>query len=116
MWWHALLLEVDGVAVAMEAVPKSLAQASVELQRVARSYMHMAPSTDREAPGVAELFVHLPAGAASARLSVPFDKAFLHVDEYMPDANHGFDIEGAMVTVELLHTPAQGRAMHEQNW
>ncbi|KAG8089812.1 hypothetical protein GUJ93_ZPchr0011g28859 [Zizania palustris] len=34
----------------------------------------------------------------SATLSLDFDKGFLHIDEYPPDANQGFDIPSALVT------------------
>ncbi|KAL6968005.1 hypothetical protein U1Q18_033809 [Sarracenia purpurea var. burkii] len=60
--------------------------------------MRVSPSEDKVSPGVMEMVLKLPCGVKSAALTVEFDKGFLHIDEYPPDANQGFDIPSALVS------------------
>ncbi|XP_010547095.1 PREDICTED: GPI transamidase component PIG-T-like isoform X2 [Tarenaya hassleriana] len=63
----------------------------------------VSPSTDKLSPGVMEMMLELPCGVKSAALSLEFDKGFLHIDEYPPDANQGFDIPSALISFPDHH-------------
>ncbi|AET39873.1 GPI-anchor transamidase subunit GPI16 Ecym_5085 [Eremothecium cymbalariae DBVPG len=56
------------------------------------------PAKDRERPTHLEYRMTIPANSTFA-LSYQFDKSLLKYAEYPPDANHGFEIESAVVTV-----------------
>lgn len=56
------------------------------------------PAIDRQRPTHLEYNLKVPPNSTFA-LSYQFDKALLKYAEYPPDANHGFDIESAVVTV-----------------
>lgn len=60
--------------------------------------LHVSPSEDKVSPGMLEMVLTFPCGMQSAALSVDFDKGFLHIDEYPPDANQGFDIPSAVIS------------------
>ncbi|KAK4751060.1 hypothetical protein SAY87_004542 [Trapa incisa] len=60
--------------------------------------IHISPSEDKVSPGVMEMVLKLPCGVKSATITLEFDKGFLHIDEYPPDANQGFDIPSAIIT------------------
>lgn len=60
--------------------------------------INVSPSKDKVSPGVMELVLKLPCCLKSATLSIDFDKGFLHIDEYPPDANQGFDIPSAVIS------------------
>uniref|UniRef100_A0A5B6ZL66 Putative GPI transamidase component PIG-T n=1 Tax=Davidia involucrata TaxID=16924 RepID=A0A5B6ZL66_DAVIN len=60
--------------------------------------MRVSPSEDKVSPGLMEMVLKLPCGVKSAALTLEFDKGFLHIDEYPPDANQGFDIPSAVVS------------------
>ncbi|KAK4409198.1 GPI transamidase component PIG-T [Sesamum angolense] len=59
--------------------------------------IHVSPSEDKVSPGVMEIVLRLPCSVSTAALTLEFDKGFLHIDEYPPDANQGFDIPSAVV-------------------
>ncbi|PIN26202.1 GPI transamidase complex [Handroanthus impetiginosus] len=59
--------------------------------------IHVSPSEDKVSPGVMEIVLRLPCSVKTAALTLEFDKGFLHIDEYPPDANQGFDIPSAVV-------------------
>ncbi|KAL0436168.1 UNVERIFIED_CONTAM: GPI transamidase component PIG-T [Sesamum radiatum] len=59
--------------------------------------IHVSPSEDKVSPGVMEIVLRLPCSVNTAALTLEFDKGFLHIDEYPPDANQGFDIPSAVV-------------------
>lgn len=69
--------------------------------------MRVVPSEDKVSAGVMELTLRLPCGVRSAALTVEFDKGFLHIDEYPPDANQGFDIPSAVVVFGDFETSMQ---------
>lgn len=83
VYYHTLQIFVDGK-------PQSV--------RHLVTKMRVSPSEDKVSPGVMELALKLPCGIMSAALTVDFDKGFLHIDEYPPDANQGFDIPSAVVS------------------
>ncbi|AAS52253.2 ADR333Cp [Eremothecium gossypii ATCC 10895] len=56
------------------------------------------PARDRERPTHLEYQMVIPANTTFA-LTYQFDKSLLQYAEYPPDANHGFEIESAVVTV-----------------
>ncbi|CAK9159180.1 unnamed protein product [Ilex paraguariensis] len=60
--------------------------------------MHVSPSEDKVSPGLMEMTLRFPCGVRSAVITIEFDKGFLHIDEYPPDANQGFDIPSAVVS------------------
>ncbi|KAH7576369.1 hypothetical protein ACOSQ2_003552 [Xanthoceras sorbifolium] len=65
--------------------------------------IHVSPSKDKISPGVMEMILKLPCGLESAALNLEFDKGFLHIDEYPPDANQGFDIPAAIISYPDFH-------------
>ncbi|XP_054781736.1 uncharacterized protein LOC129288945 isoform X2 [Prosopis cineraria] len=65
--------------------------------------MHVSPSEDKVSPGVMELVLKFPCDMKSAVLNLEFDKGFLHIDEYPPDANQGFDIPSAIISFPNFH-------------
>lgn len=60
--------------------------------------IRVSPSEDKISPGVMEMVLKLPCGVKSAALTLEFDKGFLHISEYPPDANQGFDIPSAVIS------------------
>ncbi|KAG6722029.1 hypothetical protein I3842_03G141300 [Carya illinoinensis] len=65
--------------------------------------MRVSPSEDKVSPGVMELVLKFPCDIKSAVLTLEFDKGFLHIDEYPPDANQGFDIPSAIISFPNFH-------------
>ncbi|GAV70711.1 Gpi16 domain-containing protein/PUB domain-containing protein, partial [Cephalotus follicularis] len=65
--------------------------------------MHVAPSKDKVSPGLMEMVLKLPCSVKSAALTLEFDKGFLHIDEYPPDANQGFDIPSAAISFPNIY-------------
>ncbi|PON58898.1 GPI transamidase component PIG-T [Parasponia andersonii] len=60
--------------------------------------IHVSPSEDKVAPGLMEMILKFPCGTKSAVVTLEFDKGFLHIDEYPPDVNQGFDIPSAVIS------------------
>ncbi|XP_050363730.1 uncharacterized protein LOC126782516 [Argentina anserina] len=60
--------------------------------------MRVSPSVDKLSPGVMEMLLKFPCEMKSAALTLDYDKGFLHIDEYPPDANQGFDIPSAIIS------------------
>lgn len=56
------------------------------------------PAVDRARPTHLEYLITVPANTSFA-ISYQFDKSLLQYAEYPPDANHGFEIESAVITV-----------------
>ncbi|KAI4354348.1 hypothetical protein L6164_003218 [Bauhinia variegata] len=69
--------------------------------------MRVSPSEDKVSPGLMELVLKFPCDLKSAVLSLEFDKGFLHIDEYPPDANQGFDIPSAIISFPNVHAGLQ---------
>ncbi|XP_062020608.1 uncharacterized protein LOC133736992 isoform X2 [Rosa rugosa] len=69
--------------------------------------MRVSPSVDKLSPGVMEMLLKFPCGMKSAAITLDFDKGFLHIDEYPPDANQGFDIPSAIISFPNFHTSMQ---------
>jgi len=57
------------------------------------------PGSDRERPTVFEAQLLVPRDASHARVSATFEKAFLRLGEFPPDANRGFDLPPAVLTL-----------------
>uniref|UniRef100_A0A0D3HLT4 GPI transamidase component PIG-T n=1 Tax=Oryza barthii TaxID=65489 RepID=A0A0D3HLT4_9ORYZ len=83
VYYHSLQIFIDGNSKAISEVVEKI---------------HVTPSEDKHLPGTLEMLLRLPCSMESATLSLDFDKGFLHIDEYPPDANQGFDIPSALVT------------------
>uniref|UniRef100_A0A0D9XS15 GPI transamidase component PIG-T n=1 Tax=Leersia perrieri TaxID=77586 RepID=A0A0D9XS15_9ORYZ len=83
VYYHSLQIFIDGNSKAISDVVDKI---------------HVTPSEDKLLPGSLEMLLRLPCGMQAATLSLDFDKGFLHIDEYPPDANQGFDIPSALVT------------------
>ncbi|KAH1217332.1 GPI transamidase component PIG-T [Glycine max] len=69
--------------------------------------MHVSPSEDKVSPWVMEMILQFPCEMKSAVLSIVFDKGFLHIDEYPPDVNQGFDIPSAIISFPDFHAGLQ---------
>ncbi|KAL9382121.1 hypothetical protein Peur_025156 [Populus x canadensis] len=66
--------------------------------------MHVFPSKDKISPGMMEMVLKLPCGVKSAALILEFAlRDFLHIDDYHPDANQGFDILSAAISLPNFH-------------
>ncbi|KAB2057147.1 hypothetical protein ES319_A11G149400v1 [Gossypium barbadense] len=65
--------------------------------------IHVSPSKDKMSPGVMEVVLKLPCRVNTAALTIEFDKGFLRIDEYPPDANQGFDIPSAIISFPNFH-------------
>lgn len=59
---------------------------------------HYQPAVDRKRPSHMELTITIPAHETLS-LHYQFDKSLLLYAEYPPDANHGFSVEPAVITV-----------------
>lgn len=91
-WYMRLYLHT--LEVEVQAAPAGQNYAKDDFIR-AVSYR---PAADRARPSQLELQVTLPP-ATSISLSYDFDKSLLYIEEYPPDANHGFEIAPAILTV-----------------
>ncbi|KAF9669746.1 hypothetical protein SADUNF_Sadunf14G0139500 [Salix dunnii] len=89
VYYHSLQLFVDDQLKAVGAFVEKI---------------HVIPSKDKISPGMMEMVLKLPCGVKSAALTIDFDKGFLHIDEYPPDANQGFDIPSAAIAFPDFHT------------
>lgn len=92
VYYHTAKIFVDGI-------PQSLGDVIEK--------MHVSPSEDKVSPGVMETILRLPCDMKSASLTLEFDKGFLHIDEYPPDANQGFDIPSAIISFPDFQTCLQ---------
>ncbi|KAF6168386.1 hypothetical protein GIB67_018226 [Kingdonia uniflora] len=83
LYFHTLQVVIDGrLEIVTEVVEK----------------IRVAPSEDRVSLGVMEMVMRLPCSVKTAALTIEFDKGFLHIDDYPPDANQGFDIPSAVIS------------------
>jgi phosphatidylinositol glycan class T len=67
----------------------------------AKAAAFIRPAEDRRSPGLLELALSLPSAASAALLTMEFEKAFLTLPEYPPDANHGFEVAAAVLHVQV---------------
>ncbi|OAY32794.1 GPI transamidase component PIG-T isoform X1 [Manihot esculenta] len=89
VYYHTLQLYVNGQPKAVGDVIEKI---------------HVSPSKDKISPGVMEMVLQFPCDVKSAVLTLEFDKGFLHIDEYPPDANQGFDIPSAAISFPNFYT------------
>ncbi|KAF9900966.1 hypothetical protein BX616_002432 [Lobosporangium transversale] len=68
--------------------------------------MYYQQAVDRARPAVLELALNLPSHS-KIKFSISFDKVFLKYTEHPPDANRGFDIGYAVITVPLARQKGQ---------
>ena len=90
---HTLAVEIDGVSI---PVPTS---GAVERKGGPVEALRWVPGVDRRRPSTMELQLYVPASASVARISFKFEKAFLRISEFPPDANRGFDLPAAFVSL-----------------
>ncbi|ONK58087.1 uncharacterized protein A4U43_C09F7980 [Asparagus officinalis] len=83
VYYHTLKIFIDGKPQIVSDVVEN---------------MRISPSEDKVSPGMLELMLRFPCNMQSASLVLDFDKGFLHIDEYPPDANQGFDISSALIS------------------
>ncbi|KAL6875753.1 hypothetical protein ACP4OV_013266 [Aristida adscensionis] len=83
VYYHSLEIFIDGNRATVSEVVDNI---------------HVTPSEDKLLPGTLEMLLRFPCSMQSATLTLDFDKGFLHIDEYPPDANQGFDIPSALVS------------------
>ncbi|KAL9239128.1 hypothetical protein vseg_013477 [Gypsophila vaccaria] len=89
VYYHTLRVFVDGqMQLAADVIEK----------------MYVSPSEDKVSPGSMELALKFPCQMKSSTISLDFDKGFLHIDEYPPDANQGFDIPSAVISFPDFHS------------
>lgn len=89
VYYHTLRIFIDGV---------------IQPATNITTKMHVSPSEDKVSPGMLELALKFPRSMKSAALYLDFDKGFLHINEYPPDANQGFDIPSAVVSFPDFHS------------
>ncbi|XP_064599040.1 GPI transamidase component PIG-T-like [Liolophura sinensis] len=82
MYYNTLRIETNGT---MTVRPK---------------HVHYVPGKDRERLYTLELVLHLQAYSITS-VRFQFDRAFLKWTEYPPDANHGFYVNSAVISVKL---------------
>lgn len=83
VYYHSLEIFIDGSRKTVSEVVDKI---------------HVIPSEDKLLPGTLEMLLRFPCSMQSGTLTLDFDKGFLHIDEYPPDANQGFDIPSALVS------------------
>ncbi|CAL5058616.1 unnamed protein product [Urochloa decumbens] len=83
VYYHSLEILIDGKRKTVSEVVEKI---------------HVTSSEDKLSPGTLEMLLKFPCSMQSATLTLDFDKGFLHIDEYPPDANQGFDIPSALVS------------------
>ncbi|KAJ6797137.1 GPI transamidase component PIG-T [Iris pallida] len=89
VYYHTLQIFIDGKPqIISEVVEKIL----------------VSPSEDKVSPGSIEMMLRVPCRMQSAALILDFDKGFLHIDEYPPDANQGFDIPSALISFPDIYS------------
>ncbi|VDO34069.1 unnamed protein product [Haemonchus placei] len=63
---------------------------------------HFVPAISRRRPALIEMELELPS-RSKCQVRLEFEKAFLRIREYPPDANHGMYVPAAVVTFEKEH-------------
>ncbi|XP_031495070.1 GPI transamidase component PIG-T homolog isoform X1 [Nymphaea colorata] len=96
VYFHTLQVYIDGHLMPVSDIVKRIS---------------VSPSVDRVTPGLMEILLVLPHNSTSAALILDFDKGFLHIDEYPPDANQGFDLPSALISFPGFKTST---TYHEQ--
>ncbi|CCD24016.1 GPI-anchor transamidase subunit GPI16 NDAI_0C03560 [Naumovozyma dairenensis CBS 421] len=76
---------------------ESIDSSNLQLEDVIDSVYYNS-AIDHKRPSHLEYTITIPANTTLA-ISCQFDKALLHFADYPPDANHGFEIESAVITV-----------------
>lgn len=89
VYYHTLQIFIDGKLLSVADIVEK---------------MHISPSEDKVFPGVMEMTLKLPCGLKTVALTLEFDKGFLHIDQYPPDANQGFDIPSALLVFNDFST------------
>lgn len=93
---HTLSVEFDG-----ERVPTAVDAGGnrTGVHAGAVEGLRWVPPEDRTRPSTLEMQLLVPAETTTVRVSVNFEKAFLRLNEFPPDANRGFDLPSALVSL-----------------
>ncbi|CAG8462227.1 12559_t:CDS:10 [Ambispora leptoticha] len=86
LYLHTLKVRINGVEVNSKSKDYPIKD------------LYYQPAMDRSRPAVIEALIHLPSNSITT-LSILFDKVFLKYTEHPPDANRGFDVGSAVITV-----------------
>lgn len=76
--------------------------------------LYYRPAKDRERPAVFELLLTIPA-KSTIHISISFEKAHLRYTEHPPDANRGFDLSGALVSVYTGPSDEEVERLYSEN-
>ena len=106
---HTLVVEIDGVPVPLPSGRRRRDDDEDDDARGVVEGLRWVPAIDRARPSSTELQLLIPSNATVARVSIGFEKAFLHTDEFPPDANRGFDIPAAVITLPPPRTRTRVR-------
>ena len=93
---HTLSVEFDGkrVPTAVDAGGNRTGAHAAAVEG-----LRWVPPEDRTRPSTLEMQLSVPAETTTVRVSVNFEKAFLRLNEFPPDANRGFDLPSALVSL-----------------
>jgi len=86
LYMHTLVVEINGVRVERD-------------DRMVIEDTKFVPSEDRARSSVLEMQIMMSSSASTLRIRVDYDKGFLRAHEFPPDANRGFDLPPAELSV-----------------
>lgn len=91
MYLHTLSLSIITDTYTLKDIPKR------EHSKYIKSSYYR-PGMDRKRPNHMEFTIEIPANL-TLTMTYQFDKSLLLYREYPPDANHGFDVDPAVITI-----------------
>ena len=95
---HTLRVTYDGEVVELVSGTKSKSKSSKSSTANFVEGLSWSPSIDRKRPSVLEMQLAIPKDVAAVKIAVTYEKAFLYLNEFPPDANRGFDLPPAVLT------------------
>lgn len=108
LYYHTLKIKQNGLPIDQEKCKwwSETDQWETDIDLVF-TYMRIEPSEDRKSPAIMEFEFVLPANSTTF-ITIDFDKCFLHYTEHPPDANRGFDISSAVLTINYERSAIAG--------
>jgi len=108
VYLHTIKVSINGTLGNLSHFSSSLLYSLLLLIRrffsaVNNTFQTLQPSVSRDQPTVIELGFILPP-QTTVTVSFDFEKAFLKIDEHLPDANRGFDIRFVFFTQTFAFT------------
>ncbi|CDK26038.1 unnamed protein product [Kuraishia capsulata CBS 1993] len=97
-WFVRIFLHTMDITITKPDKSTVTYSISDPLSETVLKQIYYSPAVDRKAPTHLELLLRIPAGC-SVTLNYQFDKSMLLYAEYPPDANHGFEIDPAVISV-----------------